>query len=204
VSRPEGGNPQTPGDRDPARAAREEDRPRLSLYALDRPALKAFAAELKAALLADDRAALASLLGLGSDLAARLASGPRAVDWLLRPEGDAAAAPLFASLRRVAKKRALSLAWTSAEPSLEGRLRHFDLIREDAAVAALVDKLLDSQRLPWFLVRPGATSGWLDGKGRETLAGELRQLRPSLTKELVTFADAIREVDGDVVAHDRL
>jgi hypothetical protein len=184
--------------------ARAEARPRLSLYALDRPALKAFAAELKAALLADDRAGLASLLGLGADLAARLASGPRAVDWLLRPETDAGAAPLFASLRRVAKKRSLSLSWTSDEPSLEGRLRQFDLIREEASAAALVDKLLDSDRLPWFLVRPGATSGWLDAKGRETLAGELRPLRPSLPKELVAFADALREVDGDVVAHDRL
>ena len=181
-----------------------EDRPRLSLYALDRPALKAFAAELKAGLLADDRPGLASLLGLGPDLAARLASGPRAVDWLLRPETDEGAAPLFASLRRVAKKRALSLAWTSAEPSLEGRLRQFDLIREDAPLAAIVDKLLDSRRLPWFLVRPGATCGWLDGAGRETLAGELRTLKPSLTKELAAFADALREVDGDVVAHDRL
>jgi hypothetical protein len=181
-----------------------EERPRLSLYALERPALKAFSAELKAALLADDRQGLASLLGLGPDLATRLASGPRAVDWLLRPETDEGAAPLFASLRRVAKKRALTLSWTSAEPSLEGRLRAFDLIREDLAVAKLVDKLLDSQRLPWFLVRPGATSGWLDGAGRETLAGELRSLKPSLTKELAAFADALRELDGDVVVHDKL
>jgi hypothetical protein len=181
-----------------------ENRPRLSLYALDRPALKAFTAELKALLLADDRPGLAALLGLGPDLAARVASGPRAVDWLLRPESDAAATPLFASLRRVSKKRALELSWTSTEPSLEGRLRHFDLLREDAAVAALIDKLLDSQRLPWFLVRPGATSGWLDGAKREELAGQLRQLRPSLPKELTGFADAIREMDGDVVAHDGL
>ncbi len=181
-----------------------ENRPRLSLYALDRPALKAFSAELKALLLADDRAKLAALLGLGPDLAQRLASGPRAVDWLLRSEGDAAAAPFFASLRRVAKKRALELAWTSTEPSLEGRLRHFDLLREDAAIAGLVDKLLDSDRLPWFLVRPGATSGWLDGCKRETLAEELRPLKPSLPKELAAFADAIRDVDGDVIAHDML
>ena len=38
--------------------------------------------------------------------------------------------------------------------SLEGRLRHFDLLRDDAKVAGLIDKLLDSHRLPWFLVRP--------------------------------------------------
>jgi hypothetical protein len=181
-----------------------ENRPRLSLFALDRPALKAFSAELKALLLADDRAGLAKLLGLGPDLAARLASGPRAVDWLLRAETDAAATPFFASLRRVAKKRALELSWTSAEPSLEGRLRHFDLLREDAAVAGLIDKLLDSQRLPWFLVRSGATSGWLDSAKREDLAGHLRQLEPTLPKELAGFGDAIREMDGDVVAHDGL
>jgi len=181
-----------------------ENRPRLSLYTLDRPALKAFAAELKATLIADDRAGLAALLGLGADLATRVASGPRAVDWLLRPESDAAAAPLFASLRRVAKKRALALSWTSTEPSLEGRLRHFDLLREDAAVAGLLDKLLDSDRLPWFLVRPGATSGWLPAAQRETLVGELWQLKPSLPKELASFTDALREVDGDVLAHDLL
>ncbi len=181
-----------------------ENRPRLSLYALDRPALKAFSAELKALLLADDRAGVAALLGLGPELAARIAAGPRAVDWLLRPEGDAAAAPIFASLRRVAKKRALTLSWTSEEPSLEGRLRHFDLLREDAKVAGLIDKLLDSGRLPWFLVRPGATSGWLDGGKREELAGELYALRPSLPKELLAFAEAIREMDADVVAHDML
>jgi hypothetical protein len=180
------------------------ERPRLSLYALDRPALKAFTAELKAALLSEDRASLASLVGLGAELAARVASGPRAVDWLLRPEADPEAAPIFASLRRVAKKRALALAWTSAEPSLEGRLRHFDLLREDAKVAGLIDKLLDDRRLPWFLVRPGATSGWLDDAQRSTLAGELSALAPSLPKELASFAEAIGEIEGDVIAHDML
>jgi hypothetical protein len=166
--------------------------------------LKAFSAELKGLLLADDRPGVAALLGLGQDLAARVASGPRAVDWFLRPEDDAAAAPILASLRRVAKKRALELSWTSDEPSLEGRLRHFDLLREDARIAGLVDKLLDSHRLPWFLVRPGATSGWLDGSKREELAGELRQLAPSLPKELAAFATAISDMEGDVVSHDRL
>jgi hypothetical protein len=181
-----------------------ENRPRLSLYALDRPALKAFSAELKALLVADDRAGLAALLGLGADLAKRVAEGPRAVDWLLRPETDASASPIFASLRRVTKKRALELAWTSTEPSLEGRLRAFDVLREDARIAKLVDKLLDANGLPWFLVRPGATSGWLDSAKREELAGELRPLKPTLPKELAAFADAIRDVDGDVVAHDML
>jgi hypothetical protein len=185
-------------------AATAHTRPRLSLYALDRPALKAFSAELKALLLADDRAAVATLLGLGPELAQRVASGARAVDWILRPETDPTAAPIFASLRRVAKKRALELAWTSDEPSLEGRLRHFDLLREDATIAGLIDKLLDANRLPWFLVRPGATSGWLDAAKREALAEELHPLKPSLPKELAAFADALHEVDGDVVAHDML
>jgi hypothetical protein len=179
-------------------------RPRLSLYALDRPALKAFSAELQGLLRADDRAGIASLLGLGEALAARLAQGPRAVDWFLRPEGSPEAAPLFASLRRVTKKRALSLSWTSDEPSLEGRLRHFDPIREEAAIAKVVDKLLDSNRLPWFLVRPGATSGWLGGADREKLAADLAPLRPALTPELSAFAVALGELDGDVVAHDGL
>jgi hypothetical protein len=181
-----------------------DGRPRLSLYALDRPALKAFSAELQGLLRADDRAGIATLLGLGEALAGRLAQGPRAVDWFLRPEGSPEASPIFASLRRVTKKRALSLSWTSTEPSLEGRLRHFDPIREDPAIAGLVDKLLDDKRLPWFLVRPGATSGWLVGADRERLAGELAPLRPALTPELAAFAVAIGEVEGDVVAHDGL
>lgn len=181
-----------------------ENRPRLSLFALDRPALQAFSKELKALFLADDRKGIATALGLGESFAARLATGPRAVDWFLRPEADAEAAPLFASLRRVAKKRALELAWTSTEPSLEGRLRHFDLLREDAKVASLLDKLLDASRLPWFLVRPGATSGWLDSAKREELASELRQLKAALPKELAAFADALHEINGAVVAHDKL
>lgn len=181
-----------------------ENRPKLSLFALDRPALKALSQELKALFLADDRRGLATALGLGESFAARLATGPRAVDWFLRPETDAEAAPLFASLRRVTKKRALELAWTSTEPSLEGRLRNFDLLREDPKVASLLDKLLDASRLPWFLVRPGATAGWLDGPMREDLAGELRPLKAALPRELALFADALRDLDGAVVAHDQL
>src|SRR5262249_41651860 len=154
---------------------------------------KAFSAELQTILKADDRPGLATLLGLGEALAARVASGPRAVDWFLRLETDPEALPLFASLRRIAKKRSLTLAWTSAEPSLEGRLREFNLLREDAVIAGLVDKLLDSKRLPWFLVRPGATSGWLGGADGEKLAAELKPLRPSLTPELSAFAAALGE-----------
>ncbi|NUQ74036.1 MAG: hypothetical protein HUU21_10815 [Polyangiaceae bacterium] len=176
----------------------------LSLFALDRPALIELSKELKSTLLSDDRAALAKLLELGGSLADRVTEGPRAVDWFLRPEADSAAAPLFASLRRVAKKRALSLAWTSPHASLEGRLRAFDVLREDKNIADLLDKLLDPNRLPWFLVRPGATCGWLDDEKRGRLASLLRPLRAALPDEVVEFANAAREVDGAVVIHDAL
>ncbi|HEY4117938.1 MAG TPA: hypothetical protein VGM56_08785 [Byssovorax sp.] len=185
-------------------AQHQQRRARLSLFAFDRPALKAFSARLKELMVADDRAALAAELGLAGELAARLAKGPRAVDWFLREETDPEAQAFFASLRRVAKKRALELAWTSDAPSLEGRLRAFEPIREDKRVAELVDKLLDASRMPWFLVRPGATCGWLAAASRAELARELADLRPALTPELAAFADAIGDVDGDVVAHDAL
>ncbi len=176
----------------------------LSLYALDRPALVAFAKELKDLLLADDRAGLKALLELSGSLADRLGQTERAIDWFLRPESSPEAAPFFSSLRRVAKKRALELSWTSPEASLEGRLRQYDVLREDTEIAARIDKLLSPARLPWFLVRPGATCGWLDGTGRAQLAGDLRRLRPALPPELAAFADALADVDGDAVAHDAL
>lgn len=176
----------------------------LSLYALDRPALVGFAKELRELLLADDHAGLAKLLELSGALAGRLAETPRAVDWFLRPETSSEAAPFFSSLRRVAKKRALTLAWTSPEASLEGRLRQYDVLREDAEIAARIDKLLSPSRLPWFLVRPGATCGWLDATGRAQLAGELRRLRATLPRELAAFAEALDDMDGDAVAHDML
>jgi hypothetical protein len=179
-------------------------RPLLALYALDRPALIELSKELKALLIADDRAGLARVLELGGALADRLAEGPRAVDWFLRPEDDELAAPIFASLRRVTKKRALELAWTSSAPSLEGRLRAYDVLREDRVIAPLLDKLLDANRLPWFLVRPGATCGWLDEEKRRALSKELSALRAALPDEVVEFASALREIDGAVVAHDRL
>ena len=176
----------------------------LTLYALDRPALKALSAELRALLAADDRAGLVSLLGLSGSLADRVHGAARAVDWFLRPETDPEAAPLYASLRRITKKRALEPSWTSPEPALEGRLRQFDVLREERPLAALVDKLLDSGRLPWFLLRPGATAGWLDAARREELAEGMRRLAPALTKELSDFGAALDEVDGDVVVHDAL
>lgn len=176
----------------------------LSLYSLDRPALQAFAKELKGLLLKDDRAGVAGLLDLKGALVDRLGETERAIDWFLRPETSPEAAPFFSSLRRVAKKRALSLAWTSPHASLEGRLRQYDLIRDDAEIAARIDKLLAPTRLPWFLVRPGATCGWLDATGREQLAASLRRLRASLPAELADFAEALGDMDGDAVAHDSL
>ncbi len=176
----------------------------LSLYSLDRPALQAFAKELKELLLSDDREGLAKLLELSGSLAGRLAEAPRAIDWFLRADTSPEAAPFFSSLRRIAKKRALTLAWTSEEASLEGRLRQYDILREDAEIAARIDKLLSPARLPWFLVRPGATCGWLDATGRAQLAEDLRRLRATLPPELAAFAEGIQEVDGDAVAHDAL
>jgi hypothetical protein len=176
----------------------------LSLYALDRPALVAFTKELKELLLADDRKGLAKLLELSGSLADRLGETERAVDWFLRSEASPEAAPFFSLLRRIAKKRALSLAWTSPEASLEGRLRQYDILREDAEIAARIDKLLSPSRLPWFLVRPGATCGWLDGVGRTQLAADMRRLRSALPRELADFADAIHDMDGDAIAHDSL
>lgn len=176
----------------------------LSLYTLDRPALKAFAGELEGLLRADDRAGLGKLLELGPSLVARLGEGERAVDWLLRPETRPDVAPFFSSLRRVAKKRALSLAWTSDEPSLEGRLRQYDVLREEAPLAKLVDRLLDSAGLPWFLVRRGATGGWLDDKRRVALADGLGDLAAAMPPEIVAFTRALEDVEGDVLAHDGL
>lgn len=176
----------------------------LSLYTLDRPALQAFAKDLKGLLLADDRDGLAKLLELSGALAARLGEAPRAIDWFLRPDTHPEAAPFFSSLRRIAKKRALALSWTSEEASLEGRLRQYDILREDAEIASRIDKLLSPARLPWFLVRPGATCGWLDATGRAQLAEDLHRLRATLPPELAAFAEALNDMDGDAVAHDAL
>lgn len=176
----------------------------LSLYAMDRPALQAFSKDLRALLMADDRAGLANLLELRGALADRLSETERAIDWFLRPDSNTEAAPFFSSLRRIAKKRALTLSWTSPEASLEGRLRQYDVLREDPQIASRIDKLLSPSRLPWFLVRPGAACGWLDSAGTTELAGLLRPIRASLPPELAAFAEALADVEGDVIAHDAL
>lgn len=176
----------------------------LRLYELDRPALKVLSGDIERVLRDDDVAGLAALLELSDQLAERLRSTERLVDWFLRAEDDAEAAPLYASLRRVSKKRALTPLLSDPETSLEGRLRGFEVLRDDKDIAAAIDNLLNPKRLPWYLRRPGATCGWLSGKSREQLAAALRPLRPSLTPELVRFAEAIDDADGDVVSHDGL
>lgn len=179
-------------------------RPLLTLYDLDRPALKAMSAELQAALTANDVDALARLLELG-DAARQLAAGfKRAVDPFLLPDTHADAKLLWASLRRITKKRTLSKIVTSESPALEGRLRAFEPLRDDRKAADLVDKLLNPMRLPWFLRRDGATGGWLKGEQREQLVTQLTMLRSKLTPELNALAKALQDVDADAVLHDGL
>ena len=178
--------------------------PDLRLYELDRPALKELSSDIEQVLRADDVIGLGELLELSAGLADRLKSTERLVDWFLRAEDDPDAAPLYASLRRVSKKRTLTPLLSDPDASLEGRLRGFEVLRDDKNIAAAIDKLLNPKRLPWYLRRPGATCGWLDGDRCAELADALRRLKPSLTPELIRFAIAIDEADGDVVAHDGL
>jgi len=50
--------------------------------------------------------------------------------------------------------------FTSSHPSLEGRLRAFDVLRDDKDIARSVDRLLNPKRLPWYLRRDDASGGW--------------------------------------------
>lgn len=182
-------------------------RPLLALFTLDRSALDALSAELRPLLGNDDRAGVARLLGLAEALAQKLSSRP-AVEWFLRTDDDAEASPFHASLRRIAKKRALEQVWVSEHPSLEGRLRAYDTLRDDARVAAAIDRALDPARVPFFLARKGATCGLLDDGDRALLAealgpgGSLRD--DELPPELAAFGDALAELDGDLLLHDAL
>ncbi len=176
----------------------------LSLFRLDRAALGAFTSELRGLLARDDRAGVSSLLGLGEELARRVTAASRAVDLLLRPDDDPEVAPLFASLRRVAKRSALEHVWTSESPSLEGRLRAYDILRDEDEIAGKIDRLLDIANLPWFLQRPGGTGGWLDDEQRAELAERMQALGPTLPDEVNAFVDALSGMDGDVLVHDRL
>jgi hypothetical protein len=179
-------------------------RPVLSLYRLDRPKLTELSAKLRDLLTRDDRASLSSLLGLGEELAKRVSAARWSVDLMLRADDDPHVAPIFSSLRRIAKRSALEHVWTSESPSLEGRLRAYDVLREDEETAARIDRLLDPSRLPWFLQRPGGTGGWLDDKQRALLAGAMEAVGPALPDEVNAFVEALGGMDGDAVVHDRL
>jgi hypothetical protein len=179
-------------------------RPVLTIFTLDRAALAAFTAELRGLLTRDDRSGLSSLLGLGEELSKRVTAANRAIDLMLRPEEDPEVLPLFASLRRVAKRAALEHVWTSDAPSLEGRLRAYDVLRDDEEIAKKLDRLLDVGNLPWFLWRPGTTGGWLEDGPRAELAERMQALGPSLPDEVNAFVDALGAMDGDVLVHDRL
>jgi hypothetical protein len=179
-------------------------RPVLSLYRLDRPKLAELAGRLKDLLASDDRAGLSTMLGLGEELAKRVGEARWSVDLMLRPDDDPHVAPLFASLRRVAKRAALEHVWTSESPSLEGRLRAYDVLRDDDEMASRIDRLLDPARLPWFLQRPGGTGGWLDDEQRALLASAMESVGPALPDEVNAFVEALGGMDGDALVHDRL
>ena len=182
-------------------------RPLLGLFTVDRSALDRLTAELRPLLASDDRAGVARLLGLAEALAQKLATRP-AVEWFLRTDDDAEASPFHASLRRIAKKRALEAAWTSEHPSLEGRLRAYDTLREEAPVAAAIDRALDPARVPFFLARKGATCGVLLDADRTLIVdaigpgGTLRD--DELPPELAAFGDALAELEGELLLHDAL
>jgi len=102
------------------------------------------------------------------------------------------------------KKAALEHVWTSESPSLEGRLRAYDVLRDDPRIAESLDRLLDAGRLPWFLQRSGATGGWLLDDQRGTLARQMEALSPALPDEVNAFVEALGGMDGDALVHDRL
>jgi len=110
----------------------------------------------------------------------------------------------MASLRRVSKKRALTPLFTSEKLSLEEQLRGYEALRDDKATATLIDKLLDSNRLPWYLRRKGGSGGWLNGRQGQELKERLHHLRAVLSPELAAFADGLSEASTDVIAHDNL
>jgi hypothetical protein len=179
-------------------------RPVLSLYRLDRPKLTELSGRLRDLLTRDDRPGFASLLGLGEELAKRVGEARWSIDLMLRADDDPHVAPIFASLRRVAKRTALEHVWTSESPSLEGRLRAYDVLREDDEMASRIDRLLDPARLPWFLQRPGGTGGWLDDQQRTLLAHAMEAVGPALPDEVNAFVEALGGMDGDAFVHDRL
>jgi hypothetical protein len=178
-------------------------RSRLSLFAVDEAALKAFGDELRATLTEDDRDAVVRLLELSGPGALYVKSVSSAADVFLASEDYAASAPVFAALRLAARERALKLAWTSDALSLEGRLRAFEALREDARLAARVDRLLNGESVPWFLRRSGDTCGWVGDAERRELAQGLAGLDDP-PEELSAFARGLEQVNGRALCHDTL
>jgi hypothetical protein len=178
-------------------------RSRLSLFEVKTKELAAFSSDLRAALTADDRDAIVRLLELEGAPADRVRSAPNAVDVFLASEAHVPSAEVFAGLRRAAKERGLTLAWTSDSLALEGRLRGFEPLREDEDLARRVDLLLDGQGVPWFLRRPGDTCGCLPQNDREEVSEGLMRLDdPPI--ELLAFARALEDLEGSVLCHDLL
>jgi hypothetical protein len=178
-------------------------RSRLSLFEVDAERLDGFAGELREALYADDRQRLVSLLSLEGAAADRIRGAPHAVDVLLASEVHPGAAEVFDALRHAARDRALTHTWTSDSLALEGRLRGFEPLREEAELARRVDLLLDAHGVPWFLRRPGDTCGCASKIDREELAEGLERLDdPPL--ELLAFARALGDLRGSAFCHDTL
>jgi len=178
-------------------------RTQLSLYRVDREALQSFDAQLRDFLTKDDRASLVRLLDLHGDLSGRIERAASAVDAFLVPDTHLSSTPLFAALRRVAKQRALALAWTSDSRALEGRLQAFDGIREDLDLTRLADALLDRRRVPWFLRRDGGTCGLVSSQERIALAAGLETLNDP-PPELLALGNALEELEGEALCHDTL
>jgi hypothetical protein len=176
----------------------------LALYRLDRARLAELSGQLRAVLLDDNRAGFSRLLGLGSELAARAERAGRLVDLFLLPEITAEVAPIFASLRRITKRAALEHVWTSESAALEGRLRAYDVLRDETAIAEPLDRLLDIGLLPWFMRPAGSTGGWIGDDDRAALAARMEALGPSLPNEVNAFAQALGAMSGDALLHDHL
>jgi hypothetical protein len=174
--------------------------PPLALYALDRPKLQQLSDELRRLLAADDRQALGALLELGAE--EPWGAREHAVEIFLVPESVPGAGRAFAALRRIARKRALDHVMTSSDSALEGRMRGFEPLRSQATLARALDRLLNPQRLPWYLRRAGASGGWLGGDERAALVRGMRALGQTLTPELRELLSGLEECDADVILHD--
>lgn len=175
----------------------------LRLYELDRDQLKSVSSELKSALQNDDRNQLQTLLELSDAMAESLQARPL-VELFLLPQANPQATALFASLRRISKKRAVTPMFDSEALSLEGRLREFEALRNNAVIAKNLDRLLNPKRLPWYLRRPGASCGWLRNDQREELVREMKPLRRNLPPEVQAFLHGLDDIENDVILHDSL